>query len=61
MQWSVCKDFSGTGYMNGVLDVICQELVANEHLGQHPPVLHRGISFVYGSRHLYILYCIEKR
>lgn len=34
-------------------------VVANEHLGQHPPVLSRGISFVDGSRHLYILYCIE--
>ena len=34
-------------------------VVANEHLGQHPPVLPRGISFVYGSRHLCILYCIE--
>lgn len=34
-------------------------IVANELLGQHPPVLSRGISFVDGSRHLYISYCIK--
>lgn len=43
--------------MSGILAVICSSCL--QPFGLHPPVLLRGTSFVYSSRHLYISHCSE--